>query len=242
MRLMPFTKREPKSFTVVAGRRILDWTLGAFRQNGLDRFVYIGGYLIDMVRNGYPEFSMVENSNWANNNILFSLVCARDYMTGGFYSSYTDTLYKSDAVSALMASPHDITMVMDTRWRERYRLRSQHPESDGEKMITSGDNVVQLSRDIPPESASGEFTGVMRMTSQGAARFLEFHDRLYDKYAQDGIYANNHPFRMAYLIHQMELMIQAGIEVHCVDIPGDYHEIDTVEDYHLASDDWSRFA
>ena len=58
---MPFTKREPKSFTVVAGRRILDWTLGAFRQNGLDRFVYIGGYLIDMVRNGYPEFSMVEN-------------------------------------------------------------------------------------------------------------------------------------------------------------------------------------
>ena len=195
-----------------------------------------------MVRNGYPEFSMVENSNWANNNILFSLVCARDYMTGGFYSSYTDTLYKSDAVSALMASPHDITMVMDTRWRERYRFRSQHPESDGEKMITSGDNVVQLSRDIPPESASGEFTGVMRMTSQGAARFLEFHDRLYDKYAQDGIYANNHPFRMAYLIHQMELMIQAGIEVHCVDIPGDYHEIDTVEDYHLASDDWSRFA
>lgn len=239
---MPFTEREPKSFTVVAGRRILDWTLDAFRQNGLDGFVYIGGYLIDVVQADYPDFRMVENSNWANNNILFSLICARDHMTGGFYSSYTDTLYQPNVVSALKASPHDITLVMDTRWRERYRHRTQHPESDGEKMIATGDRVVQLSRDIPPELASGEFTGVMRMTAVGATRFLEFYDGLYGRYAEDGIYAGSQPFRMAYLIHQLDLMIQAGTDVRCIDVPGDYYEIDTIEDYHLASADWTRFA
>ena len=53
-RLMPLTEKEPKGFTVVAGKRILDWALNAFRKNGLDRFVFIGGYLNEMVRNGYP--------------------------------------------------------------------------------------------------------------------------------------------------------------------------------------------
>ena len=91
-RLMPTTADSPKCFAEVGAMRILDWTLDAFRQNGLDGFVYIGGYLIDVVRAGYPDFRMVENSNWANNNILFSLICARDHMTDGFYSSYTDTL------------------------------------------------------------------------------------------------------------------------------------------------------
>ena len=46
--------------------------------------MYIGGYLIDVVRAAYPEFHMVENADWANNNILFSLLHARDHMNGGF--------------------------------------------------------------------------------------------------------------------------------------------------------------
>jgi hypothetical protein len=47
---------------------------------------------------------------------------------------------------------------------------------------------------------------------------------------------------MAYLIHQLDAMIRSGIEVHCVAVPGDYHEVDTLEDYDLAAGDWARFA
>ena len=45
---------------------------------------------------------------------------------------------------------------------------------------------------------------------------------------------------MAYLIHQLDYMIQKGIDVHCVAVPGGYHEIDTIEDYHLASREWGK--
>lgn len=241
-RLMPFTATEPKCFTRIAGKRILDWTLDAFRDSGLDRFVFIGGYLGDVVRRGYPEFRLVENTDWPNNNILFSLLYARDYMAGGFYATYTDTLFRPGAVAALRDSPHDITLVMDTLWRERYRSRTMHPEADGEKMTANGDRVTRISRAIPSEAASGEFTGVMRMTPDGASRFLEFYDGLYAKLATDGVLAEGRPFRMAYLIHQLDRMIQSGIAVHCVRVPGEYHEIDTVEDLRLATDDWSGSA
>ena len=235
------TASEPKSFAVIAGKRILDWTLDAFQENGLDRFVFIAGYLQDVVRREYPRFTFVENAGWRNNNILFSLLCAREHLSGGFYSTYTDTLYRRDAISALKDSPHDITLVMDTRWRQRYRFRSQHPERDGEKMVAHGDRVTRVSRDIASEDASGEFTGVLKMTARGAAQFLDFHDGLLDSLGSEGPFTDGRPFRMAYMIHQLDRMVQAGIAVHCVAVPGDYHEIDTLEDYELAAGDWARF-
>ena len=124
---MPLTASEPKSFTPIAGKRILDWSLEAFRQNGLDRFVFIGGYLMDVVRRSYDAFEFVENANWPNGNILFSLLCARDHLGEGFYSTYTDTLFRPEAVGLLKDSPHDITLVMDTLWRDRYRYPQPAP-------------------------------------------------------------------------------------------------------------------
>ena len=123
---MPLTASQPKCLTEVAGTRILDWTLRAFQENGLDEFVFVGGYLIDVVRDAYPGFAYVENPAWPTTNILASLVCAREHMADGFYATYTDTLYLGDAVKRLRDSPHDITLVMDTRWRDRYVFRSMH--------------------------------------------------------------------------------------------------------------------
>ena len=142
----------------------------------------------------------------------------------------------------LKESPHDITLVMDTLWRERYRSRSQHPEHDAEKMIAQGDLVTRLSREIPPGDATGEFTGVLKMTPGGAAMFLDFYDEMVASLGNDGLIADGRPLRMAYVIHQLDRMVQAGIQVHCVAVPGEYHEIDTIEDYHLANKAWARFA
>ena len=241
-RLMPLTASQPKCFTEVAGTRILDWTLRAFQENGLDRFVFVGGYLIDVVQDAYPSFAYVENAAWPSTNILASLVCAREHMADGFYATYTDTLYLGDAVKALQDSPHDITLVMDTRWRERYVFRSMHPETDAEKMVVEGDRVVEVSRTIDPEEASGEYTGVIKMTAKGASQFLRFHDELHAKLGDEQIIADGRPFRMAYVIHLLDRMIRSGIPVHSVAVPGDYHEVDTIQDYHLAIADWMRFA
>ena len=163
-------------------------------------------------------------------------------MTNGFYSTYTDTLFKEDAVGLLKKSPNDITLVMDTDWRTRYRFRSHHPESDAEKMIVDGNRVISLSRTINSTDASGEFTGVLKMTPKGAKLLLDFYDDIKTTLGLDGNFVDNKPFRMAYLIHILDHMVQAGVKIHCVSIPGNYHEIDTLQDYELAKADWERFA
>ena len=194
-----------------------------------------------MVRDAYPSLSYVENPAWSTTNILASLVCAREHMARGFYATYTDTLYRGGAVKALQDSPHDITLVMDTRWRERYVFRSMHPESDAEKILADGDRVVEVSRTIKPHEASGEYTGVIKMTAEGASQFLQCYDELHAELGDEQAIADGRPFRMAYVILLLDRMIRDGVPVHCVAVPGDYHEVDNIQDYYLATADWMRF-
>ena len=197
---------------------------------------------MDVVRDAYPNLTYVENPAWPTTNILASLVCAREHMARGFYATYTDTLYLGGAVKALQDSPHDITLVMDSRWRERYVFRSMHPESDAEKILVDGVRAVEVSRTIKPHEASGEYSGVLKMTAEGASQFLHFYDELHAELGDEQVIADGRPFRMAYVILLLDRMIRDGIPVHCVAVHGDYHEVDTIQDYHLATADWMRFA
>ena len=91
-RLMPTTANTPKCFAEIGGRRILDWIVAALRSHGVDDIVFIGGYQIDKVRAEYPEFTFVHNSEWENNNILLSLMYAREYLDQPVFTTYSDIL------------------------------------------------------------------------------------------------------------------------------------------------------
>ena len=97
-RLKAMTDHQPKCFTEVAGRPILDWTLHAFRTAGLADPVFIGGYLIDTLRAHYPDLTYCHNTEWPDNNILASLFYAEEYMSGGFLCSYSDILFRDTVV------------------------------------------------------------------------------------------------------------------------------------------------
>ncbi len=238
-RLMPLTEDTPKCFAEVGGKRILDWALEAFRASGIEDVVFIGGYQIEKVRAAYPRLTFCHNTAWEQNNILASLFHAESHFGDGFICSYADILYRPRVVRRLLDSPHDITLVVDTAWRDRYRDPTQHPEDDAEKVLTDGDRLLRVSREVSPDAAHGEYIGVARFTSRGAETLREHYRRVLETH--DG-----RPFQgatsvqKAYFIHIIQDMIEHGIPVHRVDTHGDYLEVDTTEDYHLAQQSWRQ--
>src|SRR5215218_10159521 len=115
-RLMPTTADAPKCYAEIAGRRMLDWALEAFRANGLDRVCFVGGYRIEKVREDYPDFEFRHNADWEHNNILASLFHAEDVMDGPFLCCYSDILFTPDVISRLVASRDDMVLGVDTAW------------------------------------------------------------------------------------------------------------------------------
>jgi choline kinase len=236
-RLMPLTEDTPKCFAEIGGKRILDWAIEAFRAAGLHEVVFIGGYQIEKVRSEYPHLIFCHNAEWERNNILSSLFFAETYFADGFVCSYADILYRPRIVQKLMSSPHDLTLIVDTDWRSRYRLRTQHPEEDAEKVLADGDHLLRISRDLTPEQAHGEYIGVARFTPRGAQMLREHYRRVLSEY--DGRpFQDASSVQKAYFIHIIQDMIEQGVPVHKVDTQGDYMEVDTTEDYDLAQQSW----
>lgn len=236
-RLEHRTEEIPKTLVDVMGRPMLEWILEALGEAGFRKrdIVFVCGYRADVLKARYPEFTYVENTDWENNNILESLVCARDYLGGGFLSSYTDIVYRGSAVKDLVAAKHDKVLVSDTDWRRRYVGRTRHPESDAEKLRAEGDRVVELSRTIDGDLASGEFIGVAKMTADGTREMLE----AYEETKRTCPTLGDRPFQKAYLIHLWQWMIERGSVFHKVDTPGGYMELDTLEDLSLAETWWN---
>src|SRR6266536_2090328 len=156
-RLKSMTDDQPKCYVRVGGKRVLDWTLEAFTSAGLHKPVFIGGYQIDQIRRDYPTLTFRHNADWQNNNILGSLMHAEADMTSGFVCAYSDILFRDTVVRRAIQHPGDIVLCVDTRWRDRYQARSEHPETDAEKLIAQGDRVQQIHRDMPGENATGEY-------------------------------------------------------------------------------------
>lgn len=235
----PQTTDVPKALVEVMGRPILDWILEALRAGGFQErdVVFIAGYAEEAVRARYPNLTYVTNADWANNNILLSLLTARKHLRAGFLSTYADIVYESDIVERLVRSPERITLGCDTAWRRRYVDRSQHPETDAEKLRADGTRVIELSRRIPSERATGEFIGVMKLSDGGAAEFLDAYDRAAAAYSE-GEFREGRTFRRAYLIDLLQHMLEAGAEMHRADTPGGYMELDTLEDLAAAEKWW----
>jgi choline kinase len=238
-RLGPETDDIPKALVPVMGRPMLEWILDAFAAAGFRRsdVVFICGYRAEVVRARYPEFTFVENRDWERNNILASLLCARDFLGAGFVSSYADIVYRGGVVQRLVESPHGKVLACDTDWRRRYVDRSMHPESDGEKLRADGERVVELSRRIPSEQASGEFIGVAKFTPDGSRELVDAFDAA--RAARAGtVWREGRTFERAYLIDLFQTMIEGGSAFHRVDTDGGYMEIDTGEDLACAAKWW----
>jgi choline kinase len=229
---MPTTADAPKCFTRIGDERILDIVLSALRGAGVDPITFVGGYRIADVAAAYPDLELVENPHWATTNILGSLMCAAHRMDEGFVSSYADIVYRRAAVAEALAAPHDITIVVDTDWQQRYVGRSEHPPTDAEKAVCANGRVVKLHRDIDPAEAHGEFIGVAKFSADGAAALRQ-------AYAAARARCGDGPFReaasvdRAYMIQLLQDMIEAGVSIGHVDTHGGYHEIDTQQDYDL---------
>ncbi len=238
-RLMPTTADTPKCFADVAGQRLLDWAVSAFRENDITDIVFIGGYRIESVRRAYPEFTFRHNTQWATNNILASLLYAEDLMDEPFVCCYSDILFTSKIVSALLGNGDDIALGVDTRWLTRYEHRSEHPSDDAEKVTVTDGMVTRIHRDISESRAYGEFIGLAKFSQLGADALRQSYHRRREEFAGQP-YREAKVFEKAYFIHLLQDMIESGTEMAHVDTPGGYIEVDTQQDFEYAKQYWTK--
>tara|TARA_B100001123_G_scaffold383975_2_gene456400 strand:+ start:2315 stop:3100 length:786 start_codon:yes stop_codon:yes gene_type:complete len=241
-RLQPLTDNLPKCMLDVQGTAMLHRALGTFKELDLPRSVVIGGHCSQKLI--LPaETCLVMNHDYRNNNILHSLACARESMEEEetVLISYSDIIFRKSMVQGFLAEQGaDISIVVDQIWAERYRGRELHPLGQAEAARFGEQGVLQqtgkdlLTEDHDPRMW-GEFIGMMKMSPRGREQFWGIFDDVNSKLGMNDPYQSAAEWRRAYITDHLQELVDRGVKVHCSLIQGGWLEIDTTEDYELAS-------
>lgn len=235
------TEGHPKCMVELAGKPLLHWQLSALRRAGINRILVVRGYLAGRIQASAAtgSFETAENPRWEQTNMLSTLLCADEFARKGFalgverlIVSYSDIVYHSGHVCALLSCPNDIAITYDTEWEALWRLRFGDPLLDAETFRQENG----LLREIGGKPGSltdihGQYMGLLSFNQAGWNTMMQLCAELgedVDKMDMTGF---------------LRLLLSKSIEVGAAPVAGKWCEADSGADLQvyenaLARGDW----
>ena len=227
-RLHPYTLDCPKCLVKVGGKSLLDYQLGVLRSQGIENIVLIKGYLPDTLHR--PGVIIYCNERYADTNMVWTLFCGEEEMTGDVIVSYGDIAYSKEILIELMKSSQDISVVVDRGWQTYWDARFDNPLDDAETLKIGQDGKIIEIGQAPYNlgEIEGQYIGLMKFSEKG----LSILKGLFKKAKSAGMLGTKRP-ENAYMTDLLQVAIDKGYDVWPVFIEGDWVEIDTINDLKL---------
>jgi choline kinase len=229
----------PKCLLPVYGKPLLLNIIDQFRAHQINDISVIRGYKKDKIT--FHGLTYYDNDDFMDNNILHSLMHARPKLEESLKRNtdvvitYSDIWYNDLVVSELLRSRHKIAAVCDIEWRGYYRSRTDHPESEAEKVILRNSRILQIGKHLAikdvPAGRHAEFIGLWKMTPVGTDCFLRNFNRVNKNLSKQDKFQHAVEWQKAYVTDMFQELVDKGHAVHCVAIRQNWKEFDTVQDY-----------
>jgi choline kinase len=240
-RLGSLAAGRPKALVPLAGRPLLEWTLAAADEVGLE-VVVVGGHGIEHLA-GYPV-TLLENADYATTNMVETLVRAEGLFGDGFIVSYGDIAYRADVLSAVLASTAPVSVAVDLDWRAYWEDRFGDPLRDAESLRLRADGTIaSIGQAVGRvEEIDGQYIGLVAFRGSGVAAFRTTWQRARAAAtAGQPVLGRRADLRRLYLTDVLDELALQGI-VGAVPIRGDWVEIDTPTDLAVAERRWAARA
>lgn len=237
-RMKWLTADRPKCMLDLAGRPLLHWQLNAMRKAGIERILVVRGYAGHCL---HGNFETVENPDWANTNMLSSLLCAHPFAEEFFAKggekllvSYSDIVWKPEHAKTLLRAAEHIAIAYDLLWESLWRLRFEEPLADAETFVEKDGLLLEIGgRAENMAQIRGQYMGLLAFDAEGWQELCASAAELGDNLSKTDM--------TAFLRHLLAKKIPIGAEP----VSGGWCECDNAEDIKkygkaLADDCWSH--
>lgn len=213
----PHRGEQPSALMTAGQGPTLSWIMGAV-DGHVGRSHFVGGYHFEEVKAQYPSLSFSLNPDWQTTGSAASLLCAPLSAAESCVVCYGDIVFRTPSVLSLLESEADICVAIDSLWRERYAGRIASDMERCEKVVCRGKRALSLGASISPDFANGEFIGLVRFRSEAVQGVLALAERFPEK------------VRSCNLSALIELLRLEGLDVQCVDVAGEWAELNEPQD------------
>ena len=223
-RLRPLTDTKPKCLLEVGKRTLLERTVDAMRQAGIQEFLVVTGYRGEMIREfltiHYPLSTIhyLDNIDYEHNNNIYSLWMACQKVRGCDF-----LLMDSD----ILCDPAAVVRIAQAQTSALAVNRHELGEEEMKVVVDADSRITEISKTCRPEDAMGESVGIEKITadySEALARELDqmilqeglidiFYERAFERLIPQG-----HTFKVVDTTHYFS------------------YELDTPEDFQRAQE------
>ena len=220
-RLGIFTKNIPKALLSIGNKPIIAYTLKILKDHGIHDIVVVTGYKGHklrkyLTRNFDLDFSFIHNKHYKRTNNIYSLYLAMEKIDSSFYIINSDVLSHPKIFEYLHNSnKKELVLSVDTVKKlgeEEMKVRIEN------------DRIIEISKEIPPNKADGEYIGFAKVPKRNVN---DLHEHLEIVIEEKG--------KTVFYEEAFQSMIDAGIKLTYESTRGlPWIEIDTPYDLMLA--------
>ena len=230
-RLRPLTDTKPKCLLKVGERTLLERTVDAMRQAGIQEFLVVTGYRGEMIREFLEDYSsrsssirtsssftFLDNTDYEHNNNIYSLWMGCQKVRGCDF-----LLMDSD----ILCDPAAVVRIAQEQTSALAVNRHELGEEEMKVVVDAHNRITEISKTCRPEDAMGESVGIEKITadySEALARELDqmilqeglidiFYERAFERLIPQG-----HTFKVVDTTHYFS------------------YELDTPEDFQRAQE------
>ncbi len=228
-RLKPVTDHMPKCMIQFNGMSLLKRQHRVLQQAGLTQINVVTGYASQIIKNN--GFKCVFNTNYRHSNMVESLFCAAELMSGAedVIISYGDIIYESGNLAKLLETSGDVVVMVDAGWKDYWHLRFADVLSDAESMKLGDDNaIVELGQRVSDvNEIQGQFTGLIKISASKVRAMVGLYADLKEQHL------DNKKFSQMYMTEFIQQMINHDWQVKAALVNHGWLEFDTVADLNL---------
>lgn len=218
----------PKCLTELWGKTLLEWQLAAIRGAGVEDICIITGYHAEEIEKRHPELSFLRNDNWANTNMVSTLVCADELLSSDdCIVSYADIVYAKEAIEKLICSKSDVSLTYYTEFKKLWENRFDNPLDDVETFKIDKDyNIIEIGQKANSlDEIEGQYMGILKFTPKGWRDAKKLMNQNMPK-----------PVEKMDMTGLLEYLIVNGMKLEGVPYDKIWVEVDSQEDLRLYSE------
>lgn len=226
-RLYPLTDKQPKCMVKIQGKPLLDHQIEVLLSCGVNKNYIVAGHLAHLIKR--PNLRKIINKDYATTNMVYTLFCASQFMTGeeDILVIYGDVVYTAETLQSVMSGDAPINVGVDLSWRKYWQARMNDPLKDAETLrLRDGNRITELGkRPKSYDQIEGQYMGLIKIRADYVLKLKEFWEAM----DRNATYENK-DFENMYFTSFLQALIDNNWDVRATLVSGGWLEIDTHAD------------
>ncbi|HAY33096.1 MAG TPA: phosphocholine cytidylyltransferase family protein [Ignavibacteria bacterium] len=225
-RLRPLTDNTPKCLLNIGEKNLLHRTIENVTDNGITDFVFVTGYLENMIRDYVDKNfrgikkTFITNPGYEVNNNSYSLWMTKDFVNDNILLLDSDILFDKKIIAKLTESRHENCLAVN--------FTKELDEEQIKVIINNENKVLKIGKEISIAASAGESIGIEKFSPYYMKELFSILDR---KITKENIINEFYEASFQEIIDSGD----SGNSIYAEDVSMfGCMEIDTVSDYEKA--------